>query len=176
MHMPSVMGRTIEFSDGERKHLLAPVDWDMELAFQERMEADARARLPKQGSPDRREMLEIHQDKVNANEFAYNGPTFRRLLCTFAGQATYLHFLMSCGYQRSAGKATPTPPVRDIEKRLREETEALSAAERDGGPTPAAPLTELWLEVLERDFPFARKAASPSPDTTAATTAPTTPD
>ncbi len=175
MHMPSVLGRTIEWKDGEKKCLLAPVDHDMERAFQERMEADARRRLPKPGDPDRREMLEIHQDKVNANEFAYNGPAFRRLLSTFAGQASYLHFLMACGYQQSGGKAAMTPPVREVEKHLREETEAIAAAERDGTDAPPHPLTELWLEVLDRDFPFARTTATPPPATTAATPAPTTP-
>ncbi len=160
---------------GVAPNMLAPVDHDMEKAFQERMEADARRRLPKPGDPDRREMLEIHQDKVNANEFAYNGLTFRRLLSTFAGQATYLHFLMACGFQQGKGRVDPTPPVRDIEKCLREETEAIAQAERDGGAAPPHPLTELWLEVLDRDFPFARTTATPPPATTAATTAPTTP-
>jgi hypothetical protein len=177
MHMPSVVGRDIEFRDKEAgvPHILAAVDFDMELAFQTRMEADARARLPRPGDPDRREMLEIHQDKVNANEFAFNGPTFRRLLCTFAGQAAYLHFLMACGYQKRAGKAAPALPARELEGRLRAETEALALAERDGATVPAVPLTELWLEVLDRDFPTARRAASSPPATTAATTVPSTP-
>jgi hypothetical protein len=174
MHMPSVVGRVIEWEDGGKKFLLAPVDFDMELAFQERMEADARRRLPKPGDPDRPDMLKVHKDEVDANEFAYNGSKFRRLLCTFAGQATYLHFLMACGYQKSGGTAAPTPPVRDVERRLRDETEAIAAAEKAGAPAPAAPLTELWLEVLSRDFPFARTPAAPAPATTA-TPAPTTP-
>lgn len=167
MHAPSVIGTTISWPDGGKVYTLPPLDLDAELAFQQALEDAAWSRLPKPGHPARAEAVDGMIGKVAGNEFAFGGPMCLRALNTNAGVASYLHFLMFRGHKVTGGKAAVPPPAADLERRLREEAHA--------GEGAAVPLTELWLKVVARDFPFSR-SASPSPSSeTPGTGAPSTP-